>query len=137
MSARQKYNTRHRESLLDFFKNHADTVYSARELIENTELGIGEATVFRLLAGLSKEGFLRKIPAETGNASRYRYDGEKDSETRCLLKCTECGGTISASCGFLDELERHMGDDHDFYMNPEKTVIFGLCGNCHGHNRRK
>jgi len=64
MSSRRKYNTRQRESLISFFKNHPDEVFSARELIADNALNVGEATVYRLLAGLSREGILKKLPAD-------------------------------------------------------------------------
>ncbi|NLV49511.1 MAG: hypothetical protein GXY20_02310 [Clostridiales bacterium] len=136
MSSRRKYNTRQRESLISFFKNHPDEVFSARELIADNALNVGEATVYRLLAGLSREGILKKLPADNGGASRYRLSSSSPLKAFCLLKCVRCGETVSASCSVLGELERHIGDDHGFYMSPEKPIFYGVCGVCHEDKSR-
>ena len=130
MPQRPKYHTRQRESFIRFFEAHPMDVYSAQELIANKALAISEATIYRLLRQLSKEGLLKKLPSLLDHAAHYRYNGPTGEETRCLLKCMTCGETTTASCDFMLDLERHMGDSHDFYMNQEKTVIYGVCGAC-------
>lgn len=127
---RGKYRTKQREEMTAFFRGHPDRAYSARELIDSGELDMGEATVYRVLAALSAEGVLKKVVPEEGKTTRYRlHEGERN-EAKFLLKCTRCGGTMTACCDFVSELEHHMSDDHDFYVSPESTVFYGLCGEC-------
>ena len=33
-------------------------------------------------------------------------------------------------CHHLEEIYRHIGDDHNFRINPKKTVFYGKCGKC-------
>jgi Fur family ferric uptake transcriptional regulator len=122
------YKTKQSDMILDFFKKNPDDCYSAKEIIENKDLKIGEATVYRLLSKLSEQGSLNKFLGDKGAV--YKYNECKDKDPHFHLKCTDCGHLIHADCGFLGEIENHLKEDHNFMLDSSKVTLYGICDEC-------
>ena len=128
MENRRHYNTRRREQLLEFFRVHEHDSFTARELIENRELSMGEATVFRLLASLTEDGLLTRTPCERGSA--YRYNAQSGCSGHIHLKCLDCDEVICADESLLDDMRERLGGGLDFAVDSEHTTIYGVCRQC-------
>ena len=123
------YNTKQRAEILEFFKRNFDKSFSAGEIISSDEISAGEATVYRCLSLLSKEGLLRRFTENGAGGALYQYAGSECCR-HFHLKCVECGGVWHMDCDFMDDIRRHIIKDHDFYVDNSKTVLFGVCGKC-------
>ena len=59
----------------------------------------------------------------------YAEVNRKDNGLRNLNKSNADIPTFDIK-EFLEEIYRHIGDDHNFRINPKKTVFYGKCGKC-------
>lgn len=123
------YHTRPKELLTDFFSSNKDKCFSSREIIDSG-LGIGEATVYRLLSKLTEEGTLTKSVAGDGKSSLYRFNERNDCHDHIHLKCLKCGDIIHMECDTFHHLESHIEAEHDFLIDNSHTVIYGKCKKC-------
>ena len=71
------YNTKQRAEILEFFKRNFDKSFSAGEIISSDEISAGEATVYRCLSLLSKEGLLRRFTENGAGGALYQYAGSE------------------------------------------------------------
>ncbi len=125
------YRTRQRDIILELLKANTQKHLTAEEITELLRSGgnkVGTTTVYRYLEKLYTEGKLQKYTADKESA-RYTY-----TESACRghfhLKCTECGVLSCADCDFLEGLCKHISGDHGFFVDPAKTIFYGVCKKC-------
>jgi Fur family ferric uptake transcriptional regulator len=128
--AEQKYKTKQRDEILNFFINHPNECFSAREVYHG--VSAGEATVFRALTQLTREGKLRRFTGDSGRGERayYQYQGLCENAAHIHLKCAVCGTLIHMDCDFMEEMIAHFRAEHKFSVDCGKTVIYGMCNEC-------
>lgn len=124
------YKTKQRDEILRFLMENEDACFSAREISERVTAG--EATVFRTLAVLVRENRIRRFSAGSGKGecSYYQYNASEACAVHIHLKCEDCGRLIHMDCDFMDEIIRHFCNDHSFFVDCGKTVIYGRCEDC-------
>lgn len=127
--AERSYNTKQRDSILAYFAAHPDSCLSAKDIIENPEIPVGEATVFRCLAKLTSEGRLKKYVGDGGGAL-YQYSGDEGCNSHFHLKCLICGEIVHLDCSMMQTVGAHIAADHDFAVDVSRTVIYGFCRAC-------
>lgn len=129
-----KYRTRQRDEILRFFEENEDKCFSAKEVTRH--VNAGEATVFRTIATLTKEGKLKRFTGDSmkGGCAYYQYNLCTEAYPHIHLKCEECGKLIHMDCLFIDELVKHFRMDHSFKVDFGKTVIYGKCSECGAEN---
>ena len=142
MNSKRTYNTKQQNAILDFFREHPETCYTAGQLLAAlSETGIGEATIYRSLQKLTASGLIKKFAPATGSAREdsrlnracYQYTGEQNKcRDHFHLKCLSCGSVIHMDCGFMDEINRHIAEEHHFTVDNSQTTLYGLCGKCAG-----
>ena len=121
------YKTKQREALLDFLKTENRCV-TADEII--TSLGASKATVYRGLEHFVSEGVVLRYSGVVGEGATYRYN--KSHSGHFHLKCTGCGKTVCADCGFIKQMEEHFMAHHGFGLSHSQTVFYGVCADCRG-----
>ncbi len=122
---KKRYNTRQRSELLEFMRLHSHESFSARQLIRAGGLSMGEATVYRTLSELTKEGVLIRESTD-GGAATYRYNQTSGHSGHLHLQCLGCSEVICTDRAVLDRLDSEL----DFSVDDTKTTIFGLCSHC-------
>ena len=122
------YNTKQRDEIVEFFNSHRGKCYTAKELIKSGEVSSGEATVYRTLSKLAGQGILKRFT--DGDAACYQLNESEECSTHFHLKCEKCGRLIHMDCGFMGVVSRHIEQNHSFFVDIGKTVIYGLCGEC-------
>ena len=127
--ADRNYRTKQRDSIMDYFARHPDACLSAKDIIENPEIAVGEATVFRCLAHLTAEGRLKKYVGAGGGAL-YQYQAEEDCKGHFHLKCLQCGEIVHLDCHMMQDVGAHIAAHHDFEVDVSRTVIYGVCRAC-------
>ncbi len=123
------YNTRQRDEIVEFFNKHRGTCFTAKELIKNGGISVGEATVYRTLSRLADQGILKRFTDGKTGAS-YQLNESEECSSHFHLKCEKCQKIIHMDCEFMSDMKRHIEGSHDFFVDIGKTVIYGLCGDC-------
>ena len=138
MDNKAKYKTKQREDLMDYLAEMPGehiTVSDVCEYFRSKGKAIGQTTVYRQLDHLVDEGLVNKYVIDINSPACYEYmapDSHVDGGICFHLKCERCGKLIHLHCEELDELPRHMKAEHNFVMDPRRTVIYGLCEDCAG-----
>lgn len=119
------YKTRQREAILEYLKKENRCV-SADEIIN--ALGASKATAYRSLERFVNEGSVLRFSGDVGESAVYRYN--KSHNGHFHLKCTSCGKTVCADCGFIKRMEEHFMEHHGFGLSKSQTVFYGVCSDC-------
>lgn len=125
---RNSYNTRQRDEIADFFRQHRGGCFTAKDIILSGEVSVGEATVYRTLSRLANQGVLKRFTDGQSGAS-YQLN-EEECSFHFHLKCERCQKVIHMECDFMGDMKKHIEGSHDFTVDIGKTVIYGLCGDC-------
>ena len=138
MQEKNSYRTRQKQSVLDFFAAHPHTQFSAKEIAEcvKAQSNIGESTVYRLIKKLTDSGEIRRFSGKNVKSVVYQYTGNHEHcHEHFHLKCTECGEFIHLDCKLMKSFGEHCSEHHGFRIDPMKTVFYGVCSACAGHQK--
>ena len=58
--------------------------------------------------------------------------GAEDCHSHLHLSCTRCGKTFHMDAEHTAQLTRAMSELDGFDLDILKTVLYGICQNCHG-----
>lgn len=136
MSTKTKYKTRQREILLEYLKTIPGTHFTAGDICEYFKQrgsAIGQSTVYRQLEELVDEGLLNKYVLSPTDPACFEFieAGDHCEGGICFhCKCEKCGKLIHMHCDELTEIRRHLLTDHQFTLDPQRTVFYGLCDEC-------
>ncbi len=133
-----KYKTKQREVILEFLKNNPSRHFTADDVflkLKDTGKSVGKSTVYRYLEMLEKEGSVKKYIIDDTSSACYEYINDcSKCENHFHLKCSDCGALIHIDCDFLDQLNEHVLEDHNFHIDNSRTVLYGQCNACSGKN---
>ncbi len=136
MSSRQKYKTRQREILVDFFKSRPGQHITAADVcayVKESGETVGQSTVYRQLESLVDEGIISKYIIDANTPACFEYAGHESRNDRrdCFhCKCEKCGRLIHLHCDEMKEFQMHLSREHHFRLNSMRTVLYGLCEDC-------
>ena len=136
MSVGMSYQTKQKEILLDYLKSVEGKHLTAGDVCKyfsSMGLPIGKSTVYRRLENLVSEGIVKKYSLDGTGSACFEYIGEDKhvSHKSCYhLKCEKCGKLFHLHCEEIDALNLHIGKEHDFVIDPIRTVFYGLCKDC-------
>ncbi|MFA7674155.1 MAG: transcriptional repressor [Clostridia bacterium] len=130
MAEKKIYNTKQRDQLLSFFKEHREKCFSSKELINESGINIGEATLYRYLAKFTEEGILNRYTGDSESKVYYQIKNCNSHDEHFHLKCTQCGRLLHSDCKFMKDMDEHFKNVHDFSVDNTKTVIYGICKDC-------
>lgn len=123
------YNTKQRDTILLFFKEHPDECFTAKEILALTD-DLGEATVYRTLSILTKNGHIKRFARNDSLAATYQLNRDNSCREHFHFKCKVCGKLIHTDCSALSQMSEHIKNDHDFHVDNGLTVIYGECSDC-------
>ncbi len=125
------YKTKQREDLLKFFKKNSDKCFLAKDIIKNSRLDLGEATIYRTLSKFVDEGVLKRFISPGGGGAYYQYNECADHcSSHFHLKCIKCGTLFHMDCSFMNDMTNHIKNEHGFSVDNSKTTLYGTCKNC-------
>ena len=130
MSEKTSYNTRQKQYILDFFRHHPDSSFSARDLIDSEEIPVGEATIYRTLSSLCRQGVIEKTLHAGSSGAYYQYVENGDDTVQSRVKCIDCGRIVGLHCHCFDSVKSHFEAEHGFSLLDEQPVFFGRCRDC-------
>lgn len=138
MNSRSKYRTKQREILLHYFESvpgkHV-TAADVCEYLKKQDAKIGQSTVYRQLESMVDEGLIKKYIIDGNSPACFEYvdpESHEEGEVCFHCKCEICGKLIHLHCEELEAIQTHILDEHNFRVDPVRTVFYGLCEECIG-----
>jgi Fur family ferric uptake transcriptional regulator len=128
------YNTKQKNVIIEMLKQNKDRHLTADEmlkLLEEMNSPVGKATLYRFLDVLVSTGDLRKYITVDGDKACYQYiDEEQGCHEHYHLKCIECGKLMHVDCNYIDEIQAHIEEHHNFLVDKSRIVLYGICIDC-------
>ena len=126
------YTTKQGQAVLRALERRGERPAAAPELAEDLRregTSVGLATVYRQLERLAETGLVHRVVTDAG--ALYQYcDRRAAGEVCFLLRCHRCGSLKHLDCPELKEFYQHLKERHGFQVDPQRTVLTGLCGPC-------
>ena len=102
--------------------------FRAADLVEQAQpLGIGRATVFRLLDLLVQLGLLSRLHGPDGCRTYTLCEPEYHHHH---LVCRSCGRVTPIELGALESQIRSLAQESGFLVDAHHLEVFGRCGEC-------
>ena len=134
MQRPSNYRTKQREAIYEYIVSLGNTHVSAVQIVshfENETISVGRTTIYRHLDKLTQDGKLRRYSVDGISGYCYQYiDDMEEQQDHLLLKCEACGKLFHIDCMELNEIHRHIHQEHAFKVNTLKTVFYGKCASC-------
>lgn len=130
------YRTKPRERLFSFLSAHPGQHCTALEIeayFRQNDDPISLATIYRQLDRMVAEGLVVRYAAEPGESACFEYIGphtEGEGESCFHTRCEVCGKMIHLHCDELTQIQQHILQEHDFQLDPRRTTLYGVCGDC-------
>lgn len=130
----QSYNTKTRKYILEYLQAKKGKTVTASEIYNyliGMEKSINLATIYRYLKKLVADNYVIKYVDSKGEKSVYQFIGDANTCSEHLhLKCINCGQLIHLDCTFMNEFDNHIKREHNFNINYEGNILYGMCSNC-------
>lgn len=128
-----EYMTEQRRKLLDFFKNHPDKRFTAKQVAESLKKSdISISAIYRNLSKLEQDGYLSRTVRQGSSESCYQSLFSECCRECIHLSCIKCGNTFhmdhDVSAALMEGVSRQDG----FKISRAKTVLYGICSRCDG-----
>lgn len=129
---RESYNTKQKNSLIDYLSRCCPEGKTADELIQ----GMGDdapsrSTVYRLLGQLCDEGTVHATLPEGERKCVYRLMAGSCRE-HLHLQCVDCGRLIHLDSTTSELLQNDVLTAAGFVLDEARTVLLGRCTSCAG-----
>jgi Fur family ferric uptake transcriptional regulator len=128
------YSTQQGKLILDYLESVGDSHVTVCQILrhfENSGADIGQTTIYRHLEKLTDDGKVRKYVLPESKSACYQYVPPQETcREHFHLKCETCGRLIHLDCDFLNNIQRHVLDTHNFEINMLKTTFYGKCEEC-------
>ncbi len=129
------YNTKPKEYILSFLKNHKNRRFSIKEMYDyiiNEGYNINLTTIYRNVNSLEKEGLLLKHQGNDTSFATYQYVENKDCLAHFHFECIKCGRVSHLGAKETNDFLKLIKNKLYFTVEPQNTYIRGLCNNCKG-----
>lgn len=129
------YHTKQQQAILSYMKNNKKgyvTVSQIAKHLKEQGTPVGTTTIYRHLEKFQKEGVIQKIVLDGNSGACYQYIHGKSPDNNCqfLLKCENCGKITNMGCSHMQDLYSHVLEEHNFNVNPHRTMFYGTCSQC-------
>ena len=126
------YTTKQHQAILRCLEQRPEEALSANQLAEDLRregCPVGLATIYRQLEKLEAAGRVHKVHTEEG--AFFQFCPHPETDHGCfLLRCESCGRMVHLDCGHLENLYRHLEQQHHFRIDPRRTILIGRCRSC-------
>jgi Fur family ferric uptake transcriptional regulator len=131
-----RYNTAQGKATLEYLASLGGKHVTAAQVAEHfgkAKPSIGLTTVYRHLERLVEDGHVRKYFIDGVSSACYQHvTDDENCPERFHLKCESCGALLHLECEVLDEVQRHVREEHSFSIDKGKIVFYGKCADCMG-----
>ncbi len=136
MNPKSIYKTKQRNMIIEYFQKSDKEHICAGEICEyfkSQGSEIGKSTIYRQLEKLVDEGILNKHVVDNSTSACFEYVGSDGHvhEGNCYhCICEKCGKLFHMHCGTIEGIEKHMLINHNFQIDPNRTIFYGTCEHC-------
>lgn len=136
MNNRGNYKTKQRDELVEFLQTLEGRHFNVCDIHDHFRTqgkNIGTTTIYRQLDKLVDEGVVAKYILEPGSPACFEYvpaDKHVHGGVCFHLKCEVCGRLIHMQCDELNDISHHVMEEHNFRIDPMRTVFYGVCEEC-------
>lgn len=134
-----EYKTKPRNAIIEYLKKHADTRFTARDIlnaINSDGEELDRSTIYRNLERLCKDGQLVKYKESDINATCYQYSEEHCScHEHMHARCEKCGKVFHLDNKILGDTAKKIQSEYGLDIDYGKTVIVGICNKCKGKKK--
>lgn len=135
MGERGRYQTKQKEVIVAYFQERPQDCLSAEDVHSALGADVGMTTVYRAIARLCEEGFLRRYaPQSTGGAALYQFN--PCEERHMHIRCVSCGTLSHLHCKLVKDFTEHLQQHHGFVLDECQTMLYGLCAKCEAKQKR-
>lgn len=130
-----KYNTKPKEYILLFLKNHKNKRFSVKEMYESIKAeghDINLATIYRNINALERDGMLLKHQGGENNYATYQYVENSDCLAHFHFECIKCGRVSHLGAKETNDFLKLIKNKLYFTVEPQNTYIRGICNSCKG-----
>ena len=134
---KSSYKTKQRAELKAFLLSRSGEHVTVADICQHFEKAgrpIGTTTVYRQLDKMVSEGLVNKYTLDSTSSACYEYidvDHHSEGAGSCYhCKCENCGKLIHLHCEEIEDLMKHIEKNHNFAINPKRTVFYGICEDC-------
>ena len=126
-----RYATKQRKRLLEVLEAHPDETLSVPEISALVSpSAISPSAIYRNLASLEREGFVRRVTLPLSQKIGYRYVGAGKCKEHLHLECKKCGKTFHLPLEASERLIDGVKGDAGFEIDRAETVLLGVCADC-------
>ncbi len=132
----KNYKTKQGDLIIKYLISNSGKHISAQDIKEyfvKEGISVGLTTIYRHLAKLEKEGIIKKYLLDAYSSACFEYIDKNKLcvNSECMhLKCEKCEKLIHFDCSVLQTASQHIYKEHEFTLNPSKTVYYGICKDC-------
>ncbi len=133
-----EYMTEQRRELISFFSDNPDKKFSAKQvaqLLKNTNISI--SAIYRNLSKLEQDGYISRTVQEGSRESFYQCLVSEKCRNCIHMSCVKCGKTFHMTHSTAAALMNAVSRQDGFEISREKTVLYGVCGDCNGGGHEK
>ncbi len=127
-----RYMTKQRQIILEVLRSAGCHLTVADIVARCQSLGkpIGTTTAYRQVEAMMREGLVQKFVIDENSPACFAFAGEPEAGRALHCKCQECGRLLHIRCPEFEAMERHLSGEHDFQLDPRRTVLYGTCPEC-------
>lgn len=132
---KKEYTTKQNQFLLSFLQKKHGRHVTVKEIMaycEKHQVHVSQATVYRRLEKLVKDGSVAKYVIDETTSACFAYIGEEEKQeiNTFHCKCMKCGKLYHIHCDEFAQIEGHLKQAHGFAIDPTRTVLYGICDTC-------
>ena len=132
MKARESYNTKQKDKIINTIKKHHND-FTIKDIYKELNEEIGLTTIYRFVDKLVIEGRVNQTIGKN-NTVFYQYLEDCDETNHFFLKCESCGVMEHIDCDCIGELSNHILKEHNFSLT-DHVIINGKCKKCGKGNK--
>ncbi len=125
------YWTKQRKQLLEYLAEHRDQQLTAQKIAQDLKREkISLSAVYRNLAVLEEQGYLKRSVREGARESYYQYLAAEECKDQLHLSCLVCGKSIHLGIAETKQLIQNIMDTTGFQLEKTETIFYGTCKAC-------
>ena len=129
------YQTQQRNLLVSFFESHPDEAFTIDEITQQMRSEQGAATpsrstVYRTVASLEKENYLKRTYLANKRSSAYQYCNPHVCKGHLHIRCEKCNALMHLDADVSETIARLLKSDANVSLDIGNTILLGRCEKC-------
>lgn len=134
----KEYLTGNKKLVTSFFERNRENHYTIDMVLEELSsegIDIAKSSLYRIVGNLCRSGLLKRYEADGVDSFVYQYSNFSSTcEMHFHLKCAKCGKLIHLECSQLNDIKKHIKEEHGFIIGGG-NIIYGTCKSCASQNK--